>query len=274
MEFFDTHAHLDDEQFTDVRAVLQAAREAGVARVVAIGTTADSSAACVEMAQQNEGVFAAVGIQPNYTQEVTDADWNRVEKLARAEKVVAIGETGLDHYWDYAELPLQREYFRRHIRLASELKLPLVIHMRDPQPETGQTASRACAEDIYDVLIASHGDATVSGVMHSYTGDAEMSEKFLQLGLHISFAGMVTYKKSADLREVASAIPMDRILIETDAPYLSPHPVRGTRPNQPAMVRHTAACLAKVRGVSLEAFAAQTTANAARLFQLKSRVEP
>lgn len=266
MPLFDTHAHLDDEQFSDVATVVQTAQEAGVEHIVAIGTTANSSQNCLRLASEFEGVYAAVGIQPNYTHETKPGDWELIEHLARQPGVVAIGETGLDHYWDYAALDIQRDYFRRHIRLAQQLEFPLVIHMRDPQPVADQPLSRACGEDIYQVLSDTADGQPVRGIMHSYSGNVELAQAFLDLGLYISFAGMVTYKKSDALRSVAQMIPQDRILVETDAPYLSPHPVRGTRPNQPALVTHTAQCLADVRGVPCELFAAQSTQNAKRVF--------
>ena len=270
MRFFDTHAHLDDEQFDDVPAVVTAARAAGVQDIVAVGTTAESSRRCLELASTHAGVHAAVGIQPNYTQQAAGGDWETIQSLASQPAVVAIGETGLDHYWDYADLGTQHAYFRRHIRLSFDVDKPLVIHMRDPRVEPGQPASRACQEDIYQVLSEAAAGRTVSGVMHSFTGDQQMADRFLDLGLYLSFAGMVTYNSAGELRAVAATVPDDRILIETDAPYLSPHPVRGQRPNQPALVVHTASCLAECRAVDLAVFAGQTTENARRLF----RVEP
>ncbi len=213
MNLFDTHAHLDDEQFDDIRSdVVKRAREAGVRQIVAVGTTADSSEKTVELAAQFEEVLAAVGIQPNYCAAAKPADWDRIVALARQPGVIAIGETGLDRYWDYTPFELQQDYFDRHIRLSQEAGLPFIVHMRD------------CGDDILKMLrdAATHGP--LCGVMHSFTGDAELAGQCVELGLYISFAGMVTYKKSIELREIASAVRPDRLLIETDAPYLSPHP--------------------------------------------------
>ncbi len=257
MNLFDTHAHLDDEQFDDIRTdVVKRAREAGVRQIVAVGTTADSSEKTVELAAQFEEVLAAVGIQPNYCAAAKPADWDRIVDLARQPGVVAIGETGLDRYWDYTPFELQQDYFDRHIRLSQEAGLPFIVHMRD------------CGDDILKMLrdAATHGP--LCGVMHSFTGDAELAGQCVELGLYISFAGMVTYKKSDELRAVAKSIRHDRILIETDAPYLSPHPRRSQRPNEPALIVHTAECLADVRGMSVEEFAELTTTNARRLFRL------
>jgi TatD DNase family protein len=255
MQLFDTHAHLDQPEFdADRSEVVARAREAGVARIVTIGTTAETSEICVRLAGQFEGVFAAVGLQPNYLAEAKEGDWERVVALVDAPRVVAIGETGLDRYWDFTPFEIQQDYFDRHIRLSQERGLPFVVHMRD------------CDDDIMTMLREARARGPLAGVMHSFTGGRAMMEECVGLGLYISFAGMVTFKKSDELRDVAAVVPDDRILIETDSPYLSPEPVRKIKRNEPAHVRHTAACLAGARGVPLEAFAAQTTANAERLF--------
>lgn len=255
MRLFDTHCHLDDEQFASNRDdVVARAVESGVTTLVAVGTTAASSRDSVELAAQYDAVLAAVGIQPNYCAEAKLDDWDQIVRLSDAPKVVAIGETGLDRYWDHTPFAVQEDYFDRHIRLSQQKELPFIVHLRD------------CEADILRMLREARQRGPLQGVMHSYTGTAAGAAECIDLGLYISFAGMVTYKKSDELREVATTIPDDRILIETDAPYLSPHPKRGQRPNEPALVVHTAASLAETRGTSLEAFAEQTTANAKRLF--------
>jgi len=169
--------------------------------------------------------------------------------------VRAIGETGLDAYWDYTPLEVQQTLFDQHLQLSRETDLAFVVHMRD------------CAAATIEMLRAARQRGPLRGVMHSFTGDLATAQACLELGMFISFAGMVTFKKSHELRQIAQQIPTDRILIETDSPYLTPHPHRGKRPNEPAMIVHTAACLAEVRGVPLDQFAAETTANAQRLFQ-------
>jgi len=254
----DTHAHLDQPEFDeDRREVVARASEAGVEAIIAIGTTADSSAACVKLAAELPGVYAAVGIQPNYVHEAQPGDWEGVVTLADSPGVVAIGETGLDRYWDFAPFELQQEYFDRQMRLARERELPFVVHMRD------------CEADIFQMLRGEHERAgPLRGVMHSFTGDPAMASECVQLGMHISFAGMVTFKKSDELRACAKTIPDDRLLVETDSPYLSPEPVRKIRRNEPAHLVHTARRLADVRGVSFEELATQTTGNARRLFGL------
>lgn len=257
MELFDTHAHLDQPEFDEDRdAVLARAREAGVHNIVAIGISADTSAACVELVGQYEGVHAAVGMQPNYLVDAQPGDWDRVVAMLDRSGVVAIGETGLDRHWDFTPFNVQKDYFDRHLRLSQERGLPFIVHMRD------------CDEDILIMLREAAKRGPLCGVMHSFTGSQAMAEECLAMGLYISFAGMVTFKKSAELRAIAAAVANDRILIETDSPYLSPEPVRKVQRNEPSHVKHTAACLAEVRGTSLETLAAQTTANARRLFQL------
>lgn len=255
MQLFDTHAHLDDESFdSDRAAVVQRAIDAGVETILAVGCTAESSRQCVALAEEFAAVYAAVGIQPNYTHEAKPRDWDVVCELAKHPRVVALGETGLDRYWDYAPFDLQEDFFDRHIRLSQETGLPFIVHMRD------------CGDDIVRMLSAASVRGELNGVMHSFTGDETLARQCLELGLFISFAGMATFKKSNELRAVAKMIPENRILVETDSPYLSPHPYRSKRPNEPAMVVHTASCLAEVRGVSLENFAKTTTENALRLF--------
>lgn len=254
---FDTHAHLDDEQFELILDdVVARARDAGVRNIVSIGTTASSSRQTVTIAAKHDGVYASVGIQPNHCAEAASGDWDQVVQLAGDANVVALGETGLDRYWDYTPFEVQQDYFDRHIRLSQVTGLPFVVHMRD------------CGDDVLAMLRDADKRDALSGVMHSFTGDMALAESCLELNLYISFAGMVTYKKSAELREVAAWIPHDRLLIETDAPYLSPHPKRGQRPNEPSLMVHTAKCLAEVRGVDFETLAAQTTANARRLFRI------
>ena len=272
MEFTDSHVHLDDQQFDSIRQeVIGRAIEAGVTRMICIGTDAKTSRKSVEIAKAHSSVYAAVGIQPNHTTNVSPDDWPQIKSLAKDPKVIAIGETGLDHYWDYAPLDIQEDYFERHLELSRTANLPFIIHMRDPKAEAvaDGVSPVACADHIFQVVQRFAGGANLRGVMHSFTGDADYASRFLDLGLHISFAGMVTFKKSHELRKVARIVPDDRLLIETDAPYLSPHPKRGQRPNEPALVVHTAECLAEVRGVSLQDIARITTANAKSLFGIE-----
>ena len=254
-ELIDTHAHLDDERFAEDRAaVVQRVLDAGVSRIVVVATTAATSRICIDLAAQYPPLFATVGIQPNHVAEAAPSDWDEVVRLVTVPKVVALGETGLDRYWDHTPFPQQEDYFARHLELARRHKLPVVIHCRDAEA------------DMVRMLRADfdrHGP--IRAVMHSFTGDAATARACLDMGLHISFAGMVTYKNAQPLRDVAKEVPLDRLLVETDSPYLAPVPQRGKR-NEPAFVAHTAALLAEVRGVPLEVIAEQMTRNARESF--------
>jgi TatD DNase family protein len=226
-----------------------------VVQVLAVGITARDSLEVLEIAGRHAGVFAAVGVQPNHVAQAEPDDWQRIVALAGSRRVVAIGETGLDRYWDHSPFALQQEWFERHLALAHERELPVVIHCRD------------CERDIINQL-AGLG-RPVRGVLHSFTGTWDDAQAFLDLGLHLSFAGMVTFanKKLDGLRDVAARVPLDRLLVETDSPYLSPHPYRG-KTNEPARVAVTAARIAELRGLSPQALARATTANARHLFTL------
>lgn len=256
-DLIDSHAHLDDDVFgDDLGPLLARASAAGVKAILTLGTTASSSAAAVSIASRWPQVHAAVGIQPNHASESTGGDWTRIVELARDPHVRAIGETGLDAHWDFTPMDVQRDLFEKHLWLAQELDLPVVVHMRE------------CAEETIAILRAACQRGPLRGVMHSFTADTPTARQCLDLGLFISFAGMVTFKKSDSLRQTARYIPADRILIETDSPYLTPHPQRGARPNEPGKLVHTARCLAQTRDESLMEFTAETTANARRLFGL------
>jgi TatD DNase family protein len=254
-ELIDTHAHLDDEQFRDdLPAVLARAAAGGVVRIVTIATTAFSSAGCVALAARSPALAATVGLQPNEVAGEPPGAWDEVVRLVTQPKVVAVGETGLDRHWDTTPFSQQEDYFARHLELARLHQLPVVIHCREAEA------------DLVRMLRADyerHG--SVRGVMHSFTGDWATAEACLAMGLTISFAGMVTYKNAQALRDVAKRVPRDRLVVETDSPYLSPVPLRGKR-NEPANVVHTAACLAELHGVTPDVLAEQTTRNARALF--------
>ena len=255
MLFIDTHAHLDEESFdVDRTEVVERALAAGVTNMLTIGTTAPTSQRAVEIAQEFQSVYAAVGIQPNYVSQAKAGDWEIVEELAREPKVIAIGETGLDRYWDYAPFDLQIDFFQRHIELARSLNLPFVVHCREAEADT-----------IAQLRLAAE-KGPLQGVMHSFCGSLETAKACLELGLYISFAGMVTFKKSQDLRDIVAHLPLNRLLVETDSPYLAPQPMRGKR-NEPANVVVTSNCLAELCGIPREDFARQTTANARALFR-------
>lgn len=254
MQCFDSHCHLDPMRYgSELPDVIARAEAAGVAGIAVIGTRAADSEAAAELAARSPGLVAAAGLHPNDVAEVEPDEWDRVERLAMSGRVAAVGETGLDWYRTSAPPDLQREYFDRHIRLAQRLGLPLVIHTRES------------IRDTLDMLSAATVRGPVRAILHAFTGTADEAAEAVEMGCHLGFAGMVTFRSSAALREVAKAVPLERLLIETDSPFLSPEPLRGRR-NEPANVVHTARCLALTRGESLDAFAAATTANARRVF--------
>lgn len=256
----DTHAHLDVEEFhTDLPAVLHRARAAGIAAIVCPAITAASSQAVVELAGRHPMLYAAVGIQPNSCAEAAPDDWDRVTALVGDRRVVAIGETGLDRHWDFTPFDVQQDYFDRHLRLAQARDLPVVIHCREAQA------------DLMPMLRQAVGRGPLRGVLHSFSGDRAMAEECLALGLHISFSGAATYtnKKFTATIEAAQFVPLDRLVVETDSPYLTPQPLRGKeKRNEPAYLVHTVRRLAEIRGLPFDALAAATAENARRLFGL------
>jgi TatD DNase family protein len=261
--FFDTHAHLDQSDFdADRDAVVGRARQAGVAMILCPAVSAESSRAVVKLAEQHN-LLAAVGIHPNSTHEAAPGDWEQIVAMLDRPRVVALGETGLDRYWDFAPISLQQEYLDRHLRLGQERDLPVILHCRDAQV------------DLLKAIRAAVARRPIRGIVHAFSGDAAFAAECLALGLHISFAGNVTYsnKKMEPLRGAACTIPADRLLLETDSPYLVPQIFRGKqRRNEPACVVHTAAFLAELRGVPLEQLAAETTTNVRRLFRLPAEL--
>jgi TatD DNase family protein len=221
-----------------------------------VATTALDSPRCVELAATHPRLRATVGIQPNHVAEAAPTAWDEVVALSTRSEVVALGETGLDRYWDYTPFEQQEDYFARHLALARKLDRAVVIHCREAEADTVR-------------MLRAHFDqhGPIRAVMHSFTGDLATAEACVQMGLHISFAGMLTYKSAQNLRDVAAKMPLERVLVETDCPYLAPVPHRGKR-NEPAYVVHTATALAQALGVSVDAIAEHTTRNARQLFGL------
>ena len=251
----DTHAHLNDPQFErDLDQVLDRAQEAGVSVIVTVGYDLESSERAVELAALHEKVFTAVGIHPNHSVETSETDWARIEELARADKVVAIGETGLDFYREFAPPNVQISAFERQLRLADDIGLSLIVH------------SRSAAQECLD-LISALGVPHRGVVMHCFEGTLHQAARTLDMGMYISANGMATWDNRSDLREMLKVVPANRLLIETDAPYLAPKPI-GRRRNEPAYLRHVAECLAELYGISPDELAEQTAANAASLFRI------
>ena len=254
MELIDTHAHLDDEKFAhDRAAVVERALAAGVVKIITMGDSLDSSARSVALAERFEPVYAAVGIHPEEAQPMTAATDDRLAAWAAQEKVVAIGEIGLDYYWekDEEKRALQRAIFVRQLDLARQLKLPVCIH------------DRGAHGDMMKILKAE--GKGLRGVLHCYSGSWEMATELLKGDWYFGVDGPLTYKNAAKLPEIVQRLPAERILIETDSPYLSPMPFRGKR-NEPAHVLYIAKKAAELRGESLEAFARATRENTRELY--------
>lgn len=251
----DTHCHLDFESFDEDReAVVERALAAGVTQIVVPGLDLDNCTTILALTQKYDGVFAAVGVHPNSSAEWQDGWIDVLRDLAQQPKVVAIGEIGLDYYWDKSPQAVQHRALALQLELAAELNLPVIIHNRDASADVIRLLSES-------PLVGRDNP----GVLHSFAADWETAVSALDLGYYLGFTGPVTFKKADDLREIAQKVPDDRILVETDAPFLTPHPYRGKR-NEPAYVAYVAEKLAEVRGVSTAVLAQQTTENAHRLF--------
>jgi TatD DNase family protein len=253
----DSHCHLDFPDFAEeLPQVLERARKAGLVAMVCIGSGRDlaPARAAVALAGREPDVFASVGIHPHDVASMTEDTWQVLGELARAPRVVGIGETGLDFYYDHSPRDAQRTAFRRFIALARAVGRPVVCHVRDAHEEAAQ-------------ILAEEKAPEVGGVIHCFSGGVDDARRYLDLGFHLSLSGILTFKKAHPIREAAAAAPLDRLMVETDAPYLAPVPFRGKR-NEPAYVTHTLAQLAELRGISIEETAAATTANARRLFRL------
>jgi TatD DNase family protein len=254
-ELFDTHAHLHFPDFAgDLDAVLERARAAGVRRVLTIGTDVTTSHAAVALAERQPDVWAAVGIHPHEAETADDAALREIERLAAQARVVAIGETGLDFFRNLAPRETQARAFRAQLELARRTGKPVLVHCREAHEETL-------------TLLAAAKVRERGGIMHCFSGDLAIARRYLDLGLLISLAGPVTYPKPGALPDVARAIPADRLVVETDCPYLPPQPYRGKR-NEPAYVAITAARVAELRGEPLDELAARMSENARALFRL------
>ncbi|NLN07347.1 MAG: TatD family hydrolase [Firmicutes bacterium] len=255
MKLTDSHAHLIDERFQqDYEQVLERARTAGVTTIINVGYDLASSAAACDLAEKAEGLYAAVGIHPHEASSYTAETARMLRKLAAHPKVVALGEMGLDYYYNHSPRHVQQEVFRKQLGLARELSLPVIIHDRDAH------------DDLYRILCEENAQE-VGGVLHCFSGDTAFAAKCLQLGFYLSLAGPVTFQNAGELLEVAKMVPSERLLIETDAPYLAPVPYRGRR-NEPAYVRLVAEKIAALRGMETAEVAEMTSRNARAVFSL------
>lgn len=255
MKLFDTHAHLYDKAFDNDRETMLAGVFDVCDYVVCPAEDVASSEAALSLAQKYPQIYAAVGIHPQLTKDATEEALAAIRKLAEEnEKVVAIGEIGLDYYYLYSEIEVQKTWFARQIELAKELDLPIIIHDRDAHG------------DMMDILRA-HKDAKLRGILHCYSGSLEMAEELIEMGFYISFAGPLTFKKAPHLWDAARAVPPERLLVETDSPYLSPEPLRGRR-NEPANVVWVLKKLAALREIPEDEMARITFENARRFYRL------
>ncbi|AGK99712.1 TatD family hydrolase [Desulfoscipio gibsoniae] len=255
-ELFDTHAHLYDEQFTaDLEQVFDRMAQAKVTRVLCVGYDVLSSEKALSMAENRSGVTAAVGVHPHDAEDVAPDYLTRLTDLARHPRVAALGEIGLDYYRDLSPRPVQQRVFREQLALVRELGMPVIIHVRD------------AFGDLLDIL-RRDGISPAGGVMHCFSGSWEIAQQALGMGFYISLAGPVTFKKAPKLKEIAMRVPADRLLIETDCPFLAPEPFRGRR-NEPAYVRYVAEHIAMLRDMPLDELAWITTDNAKKLFNVE-----
>lgn len=268
--FFDSHCHLTAEQFdADRETVIERAREAGVTRILTLATDVTSAHAVIALAERFDEVYAAIGIHPESVRDASPEDLTTIRALAAHDKVVAIGEIGLDYYWDKTTADLQGIFFEKQLELAAELNLPAAIHDREAHADIMETLMR-----MYGTAAGEEGTLRRgvleqkpfrTGVLHAFSGDLEMAKTAFDLGFFVSFGGPITFKNNRGAPDLVRALPLENILIETDAPYLAPHPHRGKR-NEPAHVKLVAERLAELKGLSIDQVATQTTKNAQGLF--------
>jgi TatD DNase family protein len=253
----DSHANIQGDDYAgEVEAVIGRARQAGVEQIIVVGGAGEmsSNAGAVALAESHGNLYATVGMHPHDAKDVAEQDLQKLKELTRHTKVIAVGETGLDYYYDHSPREVQRRVFARFIQLARETELPIVVHERD--------AARDAAE-----LLRTEGGEKLRGVIHCFTGDYHAAREYLDFGFYLSFSGIITFKNAGALRDVVRETPLDRIFVETDSPFLTPVPNRGKR-NEPAYVRFVAETVAKVKGISFEEVARVTTENVRRLFCL------
>jgi len=267
--FVDSHAHLEMEQFdADREQVIARAREAGIETIVAIGSgTGPGSLDCaIQLADRYEFLHATIGIHPHEAKLAGDADFVQLEQLAKHPKVIAWGEVGLDYYYDHSPREIQKQVFMKQMELARAAKLPIVIHCR---PSEG---SDNAWEDCLDLIQQHWASSGLGGILHCFTGVGPQAKRALDMGFMISFAGNVTFPKAQQIRNAALEVPLDRMLIETDSPFLAPVPNRGKR-NEPAFVKETARKLGELLGLSMEEIGEQTSRNFYNFFKISETVE-
>lgn len=257
-----------DQFSADREPMLQRARAAGVETILAIGSgTGPGSLACaIELAEQYDWIYATIGIHPHEAKLATETDFAELDALAKHERVIAWGEIGLDYHYDHSPREVQREVFIRQMKSAAAARLPLVIHCRPTQD------SDNAWDETFELLEEHWRPTNLSGILHCFTGNPAQAQRALELGFIISFSGAVTFPKAQNIRDAAAMVPLDRMFIETDSPFLAPVPNRGKR-NEPAFVPQVAAKIAEVRGIPLEEVAATTTQNFYRFFSISARID-
>ena len=254
--FIDSHSHLDDERFNEDRDILiKSLKDNKVDIAINIGADLETSINSVNLANKYDNIYATIGVHPHSASEVTLETLNKFRQMSKNKKVVAIGEIGLDYYYDNSPRDLQRKWFKEQVELAKELNLPVVIHSRDATQET------------FDIIKEAQ-DGTLRGVLHCFSGSIQMAIEYIKLGFYISIGGPVTFKNARVVREVAESVPLDKLLIETDCPYLTPEPYRGKR-NEPMFVRYVAEKIAEIKKISVEELASHTSRNTKELFEIK-----
>ena len=256
MDLIDTHCHLTFEPLAeDVPGVIERSRAAGVTGWITVGTSLEDNNRAIELAAKHENVYAAVGIHPHEAKTGDATALAELRRLARQHKVVAVGETGLDFHYNFSKQPDQARVFTAHLDIARALSLPVIVHSRNAFDETVEILDR-------------DGGGLKGVVFHCFSGSADQARRLLDRGYYLSFTGVVTFKNAEATRAAAQTVPLDRLMVETDAPYMSPEPVRKQKPNEPALMVHTARLLADLKGVSLEDLTQATTSNAVRFFGL------
>ena len=267
--FVDSHAHLDGKQFdTDREQVIARARESGVQTIVSIGNgDGPAQVDCgIQLAEKYDFIYATLGIHPHEARLADEAAYQKMERLARHDKVIAWGEIGLDYFYDHSARDVQKKVFTRQMELAATAKLPIVIHCR---PSEG---SENAWEDCFELMQKHWAAKGLGGILHCFTGTWAQAQRALDMGFMISFAGNVTFPKAHQIRDAALEVPLERMLIETDSPYLAPVPNRGKR-NEPAFVKETARKLGELRGLTMEEVGQQTTRNFYNFFKLTETAE-
>lgn len=251
----DTHVHLNAEQYVDdLDEVIERARENGIEKMVVIGCDRPTIERTMELIDEHEDIYGVIGWHPVDAIDCTDEDLEWIEQLSKHEKIVGIGEMGLDYHWDKSPKDVQKDLFKKQIELAKRVNLPIIIHNRE------------ATEDCVAILKEMHAEK-IGGIMHAFSGDESVADEIIDMNFYVSLGGPVTFKNAQLPKDIAVHVPIDRLLVETDAPYLTPHPYRGKR-NEPAYVKLVAEKIAELRQISYEELARTTSENAKRLFKI------